>query len=331
MNRWIWGGAAVAAALVGIAYVSVGAQKSAPADKVVIAQVADFFLYAPVYVAKDGGFFAKNNLDVTITTAGGDEKAWAAVISGSAQFGVGDPTFVAIADQHGQPGRVVASIVNGVPFWGVTQEPGVPVIKRPSDLGSFSVATFPSPSTAYTLQAEMFRRGGLKPNIREGAFGALIPMLSAGQADIALELEPNVSTAVAKQHVRVVYSLADIYGDFAITGLTATPQYLAANPDIARRVVCSLKQADDFIRKNQPEALHILTKRFPEVSADVAREALLRVEAKNIVPSTVETSESAWRKALQLRLQAGDLKSAKPMSAYVDNSFAADADRRCSN
>jgi hypothetical protein len=34
----------------------------------------------------------------------------------------------------------------------------------------------------------MFRRGGLEPNIRQGAFGALLAVMKSGQADIALEI-----------------------------------------------------------------------------------------------------------------------------------------------
>jgi NitT/TauT family transport system substrate-binding protein len=159
--------------------------------KVTIAQAGDFFLYAPLYIATDAGLFAKRGLEVSLVSTGGDDKTWAAIISGSAQFGVADPTFVAISDKRGQPGRVIASVVNGVPFWGITFNSKIKPITDPKELGSYSVATFPSPSTAYTLQKEMFQRAGLPPNIREGAFGTLMAMLRSGQADIALELEPK--------------------------------------------------------------------------------------------------------------------------------------------
>ena len=46
---------------------------------------------------------------------------------------------------------------------------------------------------------------GLRPNIREGSFGSLIAMLKSGKADIALELEPNVSQAVGGRCDRTVF------------------------------------------------------------------------------------------------------------------------------
>jgi NitT/TauT family transport system substrate-binding protein len=88
--------------------------------EITIAQAGDFFLYAPFYVAVDAKIFEKKGYDVKIISTGGDEKTWAAVLSNSAQFGIADPSFIAISNQNGQPGKVIASIVNGVPFWGIT-------------------------------------------------------------------------------------------------------------------------------------------------------------------------------------------------------------------
>lgn len=297
---------------------------------VVIAQVADFFLYAPLYIAQDAGLFRSAGIDVSIVTAGGDDKAWAAVLSRSAQFAIGDPTFIAIAAQLGQAGRVVTSVVNGVPFWGVAFRQNIPVIDNPSLLRGFTVATFPAPSTAYMLQAAMFREAGLEPSIRQGSFGSLLTLTRAGQADIALELEPNVSTAVADHGGRVVYSLARIYGDFAITGLSTTPSYIRDYPDRVQKVVCALGNALKFIRENPDESLRILQRRFPEVSPTVASAAFRRVVEEGIIPSQPEISETAWSRAIELRTQAGDVRSPGAMDQYVDNQFArAAAGGRC--
>ena len=115
---------AVIAALI-ISTSSACQRNNAPTTrKITIAQYGDVFLYAPIYIAKEAGFFAKRGLDVSLVSTGGDDKTWAAVISGSASFGVADPTFVAISELRGQPGRVIASIVNGVPFWGITLKQG---------------------------------------------------------------------------------------------------------------------------------------------------------------------------------------------------------------
>jgi NitT/TauT family transport system substrate-binding protein len=303
-------------------------QGDAGVQRLTIAQAGDFFLYAPLYIAIDAGFFNTQGLKVSIVSTGGDDKTFAAVVSGDVQFGIADPTFVAVSESRGAPGKVIASIVNGVPFWGITENPNIPKITRPSELDSYSVGTFPSPSTAFTLQRKMFLDGGLTPNIRQGAFGTLLAMLRSRQADIVLELEPNVSQAITKG-ARIVYSLGNFYGDFAITGLTTTPDLLKKKPELAQKVVCALQMALDFTRTNPEETLEILSKRFPEIDKTVAKNALARVISDKIIPENLVTSEQAWSKAIELRTEIGDIKNPKSMGVYVDNSYAEWAQTNC--
>lgn len=301
--------------------------KSNDVTKVTIAQTGDFFLYAPIYLALDAGFFEQDGLDVSIVSTGGDEKSWAAVISGSASFAVSDPTFIAVSDEKGIPGKVVASIVNGVPFWGISYDSTIEVT-NPSDLSGHIVGTFPSPSTAYTLQKKMFVDAGLEPEIREGAFGTIIAMLKSNEVDIGLELEPNVSQAI-RNGAHLVYSMASLYGDFAITGLTTTPEIIQDQSDLVSRVVCSIQRAMVFTRTHEDSALVLLTRRFPEIGPTVARDAFKRVVSEGIIPATPILSDIAWSNAIKVREEAGDIEHAKPSSAYVDNTYAEKAVREC--
>lgn len=287
--------------------------------RVTFAQFGDVFLYAPIYIAKDAGFFTKHGLDASFVSTGGDEKTWAAVVSGSADFGVADPLFVAVSAERGRPGVVVANIVNGAPFWGVAFRENIPPITESAMLRGYTVATFPSPSTAYTLQKKMFVDAGLIPSIREVAYGGLLSSLKAEQADIALELEPNVSTAIS-QGARVVYGLDKVYGDFAITGLTVTPEKLKVDPSLVQSAVCAISDALKFISKRPEEAARLMTQRFPEINESIARSALDRMISGKIVPETVLTKKDAWDKASALRVDAGDLKSPAEYAKFVDNS-----------
>ncbi len=285
-------------------------QPAIPVDnskvKIKVAQFGDVFLYLPLYIAKDMGFFEKQGLDVEIVSTGGDDKTYAAVISGDAQFGIADPTFVAIASSKGQGGQVVASIVNGVPFWGVAKRKDIPDIADPKMLGNYSVATFPKPSTAFVLQEEMFKRGGLKPNIKQAAFGTLLTQLEGGQADIALELEPNVSTAV-RQGARIVYGMPQIYGDFAITGVSVSEEMVQQHPERVQKFVNAIQEALNFARSNTGEAVEIAAKRFPTLEKEVVSSAVNRMIETNTLPKSVVISTEAWDKACELRIQAGDL------------------------
>jgi NitT/TauT family transport system substrate-binding protein len=314
-GKWIALSVLILVGISVIAYLATLKRSTARQKRVVIAQVGDFFLYAPIYVALDAGYFRDQGLDVEIVSTGGDDKTWAAVLGGSAMFGVGDPTFVAVSSERGQGGAVVGSIVNGVPFWGITFK-NIQPIDSGASLNGFTVATFPAPSTAFTLQQKMFRDAGLVPKIREAAFGAIIPALKAGQADIGLELEPNVSQA---QHdgATVVYSLATIYGDFAMTGLTATDKLLHDDPDTIRKTTSAIQRGLDTLHNDPERALEVLIRRFPGIERQVAKSALERVLRDNVVPRSVIVSRAAWDKAVKLRQEAGDLKTSAPYEKFV--------------
>lgn len=300
---------------------SCNSDKPAQLDKVKVAQFGDVFLYMPLYLADSKGFFKEEGIQIELTNTGGDDKTFAAVISGSATFGIADPTFVAIAKEKGQGGKVIASVVNGVPFWGITKNPKIPEIKDGKQLAGYSVATFPSPSTAYTLQYDMFEDAGLKPNIKQGAFGALLPMLEAGQVDIALELEPNVSTAV-HQGAKVLYSFADMYGDFAITGVTASDETIKNKPELVQRFVNALEKAEKYAHAYPDSVAYYANKRFPDLDDAIVTQAIRRIISTKTLPLTAIISKEAWEKAILLRNEVGEIKSLETARSVLDMSFA---------
>ncbi len=285
-----------------------------------VAQTGDFLIYAGLYLAQGGGFFENNGLSVSITNTGGDEKSVAAILSKQADLGVGDPTFAAIANQRGQDVKVIAGLVNGAPFWGITYDEQTVNDYKSSGLSNLKVATFPAPSTAYVLQENMFRSEGLEPNIVEGAFGSLAGILERGGAQIALELEPNVSTA-QERGATVLYSLAERYGDFAITGITVTAEYAVENSESLSAFCQALAEAYRFAREDIDGATRILVEKFPELEEKVVRNAVLRMAAENIIPETPVISEAAWRKAIELRVKAGDIEDAERAMKVLDNQF----------
>lgn len=119
-------------------------------NEVTICQYGDLLIYLPLYIAQDKGFFKQEGLRVNFINGGGDDKTFAAVSSGSAQFGVSDPTFTAIAREKGRPGVVVGAVVAGATYWGVTWKDIKPVTS-PVGLKGLRIATYESPSTNYAL------------------------------------------------------------------------------------------------------------------------------------------------------------------------------------
>ncbi|HEB87581.1 MAG TPA: ABC transporter substrate-binding protein [Gammaproteobacteria bacterium] len=297
-------------------------------QKITIAQFGHVFLYLPLYVAKNKGFFKEQGIDVTLVSTGGDEKTFAAVSSGSAQFGVADPVFTAIARERGQGGKVVASVVNGVAFWGITFRDDISPIQGPEGFAKLRVAAYTAPSTNYTVMKKVLQNSSGTPvdaTIVEGAFGSLVAMLKADQADVAMELEPVASIAVASG-AKVVYSLAESFGDFAFTGLTVTDQYLQSKPETVQAAVTALAKAADYIYADFEGAFDVAVHEFPDIDKSILRNALRRLIDDHVIPRSVVLSEESWNKAVDLRKEVGDIKSGGAYAENVDMTFARKAE-----
>jgi NitT/TauT family transport system substrate-binding protein len=277
----------------------------------------------PLYVAVDKGFFKEQGLDVRLVSTGGDEKTFTAVASGNAQFGVSDPTFSAIARERGQGGKVVAGIVRGVPFWVVTFNPAIKKIENASGFSGYRIATYTAPSTSYAVMKNILQNNGKPVNgkIVQGAFGTLLALLKANQADMALDIEPIVSIAT-HQGGRIVYSPAVHLGDFAFTGLTVSDDFHKQHPDQIQQAVNAVTKAMKFIRADFEGAVAVARKEFPEVAEPVVREALKRLVAEGTVPATPVLTKQAWDRAISLRREIGDLKGKGSFEENVDMTFA---------
>lgn len=295
-----------------------------PDDKtahVTVAQFGHVFLYMPLYVAMDKGMFKKHGLDVKLVSTGGDEKTFTAVATGNAQFGVSDPTFTAIAREHGQSGKVVAAVVRGVPFWVVTLDQKIPELKAPKDFEGYRCAAFTAPSTSYAVMSKILQEGKTsKAKIVQGNFGALPAMLKSGQADVAIEIEPTVSMLV-KEGGHVVYSPKKELGDFAFTGVEVSESFVREHPDQVKAFNAALQEAMDYIHSDFEGAVEVATKQFSDVQPSVVRDALERLRDSKTIPDSPDLPKEAWDSAIALRKQLGDLKSGGEYEQNVDMSY----------
>jgi NitT/TauT family transport system substrate-binding protein len=317
------GAIVVAATLILINLPAVLALSSSQPEKITIAQYGHVFLYMPIYVAVDKGFFKEQGLDVKLVSTGGDEKTFTAIATGNAQFGVSDPVFVAIARQRGQGGKVVAGIVRRIPLLVVTFNNKIKTIRQPSDFSGYRIAALPAPSTTYAVITKILQNNGHPVNAKiiQGAFGTLSAMLKANQADMSMEIEPNASTLV-QQGARIIYSTAAYFGDTAFTGMTVSDAYYSQHPQEIQAAVNAVTKAMKYIHQDFGGALTIAKQEFPEVPESVLKVALKRLIDDGTTPESPVLSQKAWDNAVALRKDIGDLQGSGSYEQNVDMKFA---------
>ncbi|MGD9650637.1 MAG: ABC transporter substrate-binding protein [Dongiaceae bacterium] len=292
-------------------------------QKVTVAQFGKerFLLYLPFYIAMEEGIFKKNGLDVELTFAGNDDQIFAAVIGGSAQFGMGDPVFAAIAKEKNGPGKVVAMMITKLGLSGYTNNPNISEIKAPQDLQNLRVSTFPKPSTTYTIMTELIAKNNLNTQLIEAAFGAQMATLESGKVDIAVDIEPTVSIAESKGY-RVVLSMAPFMEPQAITGITTTETVIQKNPDTVQRLVSSLQEALTVLHTQPDVARNVAQRLFPNLGKEVIDAAYKRMIKEAMYPQHVLIDDILWQRTLKTRLDSGELKTPQATDLAVDNRFA---------
>lgn len=295
--------------------------------KVVVAQWGQekYLIYLPLYVAIEKGFFSAQGLDIDLRFSGNDDQVFASVIQGSANFGIGDPIFTAIANEREAGiGKVVASIVDGVAIWGVTNSQDIPVIQEKQGLSNLRIGTFPSPSTNYTLMNETIISGGKKlesTKIVQAPIGGQIALLEKGLVDIAMVLEPAASKAESEGY-RIVFSSPKFYGPFAFTGLTTSGAFADQHPQIVQSMVNGLQNAMRYCHSQPDEITNIAQKLFPSLDAVVLKNAVRRMLDEETFPTSVFISENSWQAAISTRVTVGDLKKPQDYSKSVDVTYA---------
>jgi NitT/TauT family transport system substrate-binding protein len=292
-------------------------------------QAFEHLLYLALYVAKDKGYFANEGLEVRIDTGGGDDKAFAALASGSAHFAQGDPAFVAVARQRGWEGRVIAMAVDRVAIWGIAKNPSIKPFRDPKGFRGLRVATYPSPNTSYVVQQEILQRAGLKEgrdsHIVQVAFGTELAALERGQVDIAQTIEPNVSAHEVSGNA-VVFSYPEAWGPLAFTGVMTSERLIREEPATVQAFVNAYEKAIAYIHTNRSGALAIAKRRLPDIPDAVLERALNRLITSGSFPKHAAVDPTSWRRLLEIRVRVGDLP-ALPQETLYDNRFAEQASR----
>ncbi len=285
-----------------------------------------YLIYLPLYVAQDKGFFEKNGLKVKLKFSGNDDQVFAAVVSGSATFGIGDPVFTAIAKERRDiEGRVIATLVNKVALWGVTNRKDLTEIKSYSQLNGLTVGTFPAPSTTYTIVKDIIQQHRLKTKIREAPIGSQLSLLEAGAADVVMLLEPAASIAELNKGYRVVMSLPKLWGEFAFTGVTTTEKWLRERPETVQKFVNAIEEALNYIYANPEGAKQVAKKYLPKLDDRVIDRAVSRLIQDGVFPHHALVSKVAFERALRIRKEVGDIESIEVGMLCIDNTFAAKA------
>lgn len=306
-------------------------------NTITIAQVTHSIFYAPLYVAKEKGYFENNGLKIEIITTPGADKVMASLLSKDADIGLMGPE------------ATVYNYVNGnndyaVNFAQLTQKDGSFLIGR-EQIENFSIDMLKGKSIIGGRKGGMpemtleyiLKKAGLTISqdsnefdadvlIRtDVSFDAITGVFISGNDDFATAFEPIGTNLEKEGQGYIVASIGELLNEnVPYTCFSALNSYLNKNYESLSKFTKAIKEGLDFINNNPTkEIIKYLKKDFPTSSDQELTSVInnyLKIEAW---PKSINFTNKSFDKLIEIIKLAGELDKNEyvPYEKLVTNQF----------
>lgn len=251
-------------------------EEEKPAEKEKLTIVLDWVPntnHTGLYVAKDNGYFAEENLEVEIVQPA-DESSSGIVGAGKAQFGIYfQPNMVKRLFKKTPITAVAAILQHNTGGIMSLKEDG---INSPKDMTGKKYSTWEDPIDDATVKHVVEKDGG---------DWSKIELVSGESTDATTALRLNLFDSIfvyqgwdyihsQVQNVETDFFLLKDYVpefDYYTPVIIANDDFLKEKPEVAKRALRAIKKGYEFAAEKPAEAAEILIKNAPEGDADLIR------------------------------------------------------------
>lgn len=268
------------------------AQPAAGATKLTVAGMA-IVDCAPVFLAKQKGFFSEQNLDVTVQTTQGGAESVPGVISGQFQFAFANVISLLLAHAKGLPLKALApgnfSTGKAEDFGAIIVNADSPV-KTLKDLEGKTLSVNQTNNIGgVTVRAAMRKAGADPDKLRfiEVPFPQMPAALAQQRIDAAWLVEPFLTIA-RNQGARVLdWNFADIAPTLMISAYFTTADYARDHPDIVKRFTAAIDKSLRFAAEH-PDDVRASLLTFTKIDKAVADKLNLPVFSPEINRESID-------------------------------------------
>src|SRR4051794_41013839 len=250
--------------------------------------------HAMFFVAKEKGYFAQNNIDVTAIQKGtGSPNAMRLVGNGNAEFGFGDLPTLAVARSQDVPGVAIAAVNQNNPP-AMLALASKHKLSKPQDLKGLNVGVQPSGSTYVFLRAFLAANGMTLEDIKQSTVTPPYEnYLLLGRVDtvpgyVDAEVPELEAKAGGKGSLSILLG-ADygwpVYG----SGVFTSEKIIKEKPDLAKRFMAAYLHAFQDVIADPKAAASIIAKAVPEYAG---KQEVLVAQLEADIAATFSSDET---------------------------------------
>lgn len=247
--------------------------------------VPNFIGYAPVYLAKDRGFFDEFGVQAEITAYQGGAVAQQAVIAGEGDMLSYFPPGVALAVAKGFKEKVVATDQDRPYGWHVVVRAGSP-IRSPRDLAGKRIGITAKGSTTDFYALWVAKQAGVQVQTIPLGGAGIIPGVKSGSVDAAI-MNPPLPFIMAKAgDGRSLVDLGKTMEPNLPDVWAATQRMLDERPKVVEGSLKGLFKGIRFMQGNREESVrHIMAfiKQPRDISEALHEEVILKLPKDGMI------------------------------------------------
>lgn len=318
---------AIAAALAA----SVAASASAVAQEKLGLRL-DYSIYgthAPFYLGVENGFYKDEGIDLQIGEGSGSSNTAKLVAQGTDPIGFMDYGTMAKGVAMGMPLKGIFGVHQRSPMVIISHADDP--IKSPKELEGKVLGMSQSESTAqmFPVLAAVGGADVAQINIISPAVGAKTALFLQKRADAITGVTYFHVPPLEAQGAKLSYFY---YADFGVSalegGVVANTEWLAANPDLARRFITATRKAFELAKAEPATAVDALVKQRPDLVRNrdlLVRQLELSMEATS-TPNTQgmpfgKMSEKDWRAMVDQLVESKQMSESVELDKLYTNEF----------
>ncbi|MBZ0110371.1 MAG: hypothetical protein K8F52_17105 [Candidatus Scalindua rubra] len=284
--------------------------------KVQIVEVDEFFLYLPLYFAKDQGFFGfvpdKYEIEIIKSKKKTDNSAYEMLMGTSddysdIMFAICDPITVLNKGLKGKFKEpiILASLITNYAFWAVNHQTHKVIMLK--DLGKFEkIICYEPGTTSYAVAKRIYHDANVKkpiedfivtvqPNSELTRFTEAKP----GTVVISPDLLGIDALVGRKESYNIEFAIGttEEYGDAVITALISRQEILNNHRELVRGVLKALQKSLLHVRRNEEDVVDLAEQTLRD--GERAMGALKTANDYNVFPESIETKRSHWERAVK--------------------------------